>query len=468
MSMHGQRYRCYPTPTQAQTLLRWIGCQRFIYNAKVAEDRYFRTFARKALAFAGQHAPIDQQYSHFKTEQTPWLGDVPSQVLRNGAKRWKDAYGRFFKKLARRPTLHGKGGAQSVWLTSELFRFEEDGQGGHRLLVGTKRHPVGVLRYVADRPHDLPASIVVSVEAGRWHVSFATKDEAVYPRPDETLAELSAWSEDDLLRATVGVDRGVANPAYASTGAVYDFDPVQKARMARKARQRKRWQRRMARRAKGSSGWRKAKRQVAKTYTYASNVRRDFAHKTSLDLVSQPGVRLLVLEDIKIQNMTRRSKAKKDVSGRWTRNGAKTKAGLNRSILQSAWGRIRTYAQYKAPRHNVLCLVVPPHHSSQECAACGHIHPDNRLTQSRFVCQRCGHADHADSNASRVIARRGVQAVLGGCETDPQGVGAERPEPSRPRAVATPVETAVRRERASPVALGSSKPETAPTTATAV
>ncbi|WP_439673232.1 helix-turn-helix domain-containing protein [Cupriavidus necator] len=31
----GYRFRCYPTPAQQATLLRWIGCQRFIYNAKV-------------------------------------------------------------------------------------------------------------------------------------------------------------------------------------------------------------------------------------------------------------------------------------------------------------------------------------------------------------------------------------------------------------------------------------------------
>ena len=81
----GNRFRFYPSPAQAQTLLAWIGCQRFIYNAKVGEDRYFRRFARQSLIHTGAFAPIDQQYSHFKTEQTPWLGDVPSQILRNGA-----------------------------------------------------------------------------------------------------------------------------------------------------------------------------------------------------------------------------------------------------------------------------------------------------------------------------------------------------------------------------------------------
>lgn len=117
----GNRFRCYPTPAQAQTLLRWIGCQRHIYNAKVGEDRYFRQFARKSLAHAGQHAPIDQQYAQFKTEITPWLAEVPSPVLRNGAVLWKQAYSRFFAKLGGRPTIHKKIGKQSVWLTSELF-----------------------------------------------------------------------------------------------------------------------------------------------------------------------------------------------------------------------------------------------------------------------------------------------------------------------------------------------------------
>ena len=95
----GNRFRCYPTLAQITTLLAWIGCQRFIYNAKVGEDRYFRRFARKGLALTGQHPPLDQQYSHFKTELTPWLSEVPAQVLRNGAVKWMQAYSRFFNKL---------------------------------------------------------------------------------------------------------------------------------------------------------------------------------------------------------------------------------------------------------------------------------------------------------------------------------------------------------------------------------
>ncbi|MDA8059156.1 MAG: zinc ribbon domain-containing protein [Leptospirillum sp.] len=41
-------------------------------------------------------------------------------------------------------------------------------------------------------------------------------------------------------------------------------------------------------------------------------------------------------------------------------------------------------------------IKVPPQFSLQECAQCGHIHPDNRPSQAEFVCQRCGHKDNAD------------------------------------------------------------------------
>ena len=52
------RFGCYPTAAQAQTLLQWIGCQRYVYNAKVGEDQYFKRFARKSLAHTSQFAPI--------------------------------------------------------------------------------------------------------------------------------------------------------------------------------------------------------------------------------------------------------------------------------------------------------------------------------------------------------------------------------------------------------------------------
>lgn len=81
---------------------------------------------------------------------------------------------------------------------------------------------------------------------------------------------------------------------------------------------------------------------------------------------------------------------------------------------------------YKARRKGKLVIEVPAHFTSQECAACGHIHPDNRISQSEFVCQRCKHTDNADHNAGKVIAKRGVCQLLDAHASGSMGVKAKK------------------------------------------
>ena len=85
-----------------------------------------------------------------------------------------------------------------------------------------------------------------------------------------------------------------------------------------------------------------------------------------------------------------------------------------------------------------LVIEVPPSDSSQECAACGHVHQDNPLSQGEFVCLSCGNTDHADHNAAKVIAMRGVRQLLSGkcvqkekkrCRITKNKVGQEVSEP---------------------------------------
>ena len=81
----GVKFRAYPNKEQSAVLNRWIGCQLFVYNSKVAEDRYFRTFRNHALALTGLQTPVDQQYSQFKDgELTPWLFEVPPRSCVTG------------------------------------------------------------------------------------------------------------------------------------------------------------------------------------------------------------------------------------------------------------------------------------------------------------------------------------------------------------------------------------------------
>jgi putative transposase len=90
----GVRFRAQPDAPLATIVRQWIGCQRVVYNAKSAEDQLFAAQRRLELKSGAENivTPLDQQYAHFKDAQlTPWLSDVPSQILRNGAVRWMAA-----------------------------------------------------------------------------------------------------------------------------------------------------------------------------------------------------------------------------------------------------------------------------------------------------------------------------------------------------------------------------------------
>ena len=425
--LNGYKFRLYPDDAQARVLLGWIGCQRLIYNAKVQEDRYFRRCARRMVGTAGESIPVDQQYSQFITERTAFLRDVPSQVLRNGAVKFRQAYARFFKQLGGRPKFKKRGGRQAVWLTGELFQFlpvenpRNDAADGYQLVVGTKQCPVGVLPYRVHRPHALPASIHLSVDGGAWWLSFAADDRAVtIPGADpdaatERIAEdLRHLSPAQLAARTLGGDRGGAKPLATSDGQVHDLKPVQKTRIKKARRQRQKWQGKAARRKKGSQNQKKAYRQAARYDRYEAEVRRDYTHQTSHQLVANDACDLYAFEALRIKNMTKRPKAQRDAQRRFLPKGAAAKAGLNRAILTSAWGEVVRCTTYKALRRHKLVILVPPAYSSQTCAACGHQHSENRLSQADFLCQHCGHADNADHNAACVIAQRGIAKLLSG------------------------------------------------------
>jgi putative transposase len=127
----------------------------------------------------------------------------------------------------------------------------------------------------------------------------------------------------------------------------------------------------------------------------------------------------LVFENLKTTNMTRSAKGTADKHGK----RVKQKSGLNRSILNIGWHKIQSFTEYKAHRNGKAVFYVSPHHTSQACANCGHTHPDNRRTQSEFVCVQCGHTDNADANACRNIKQRAINLLLdSGTELSDKGV----------------------------------------------
>ncbi len=99
----GIRLQAHPTSQQKLVLSQWMGCARFIWNAKCDEDRYPGSYAHRYMP-CGTYAPIGQKFSQYKDGQlSPWLSQCPSQIPRNSVVNWYQTYQKFLKGECGKP-----------------------------------------------------------------------------------------------------------------------------------------------------------------------------------------------------------------------------------------------------------------------------------------------------------------------------------------------------------------------------
>jgi len=408
----GIRLKANPTLKQKLILSQWMGCARHIWNAKCDEERYHTTFARKYYPI-GTYAPIDQKTSHFKNKElTPFLFDCPSQIIRNVAVNWYQTFQKFIRKQGGKPKRKIKSDKGSIHLTRELFEFKAV-NGVTRLFVGTKTNNIGYLSFKSHRSFKKPNSIYIKKERGQYFVSFCYEDgkkDNHFPSNAEHLDYLKGATRDYLNDHVIGIDRGVAIPAQAGDQS-FDFTREQKNSKTKAEKYIKRLQRRLARQTRKSKRRAKTKRRIANHYAKCANIRKDFCHKTSHSLVTSPA-KIFIFEDLATSKMTKAPRTKQAANGKFLANKAAQKAGLNKAILDKGWHQLETFTKYKAYRAGKAVFKLPAQYTSQECANCGHIHPDNRRSQALFECGHCGHIDNADRNASLVIKIRAINKIL--------------------------------------------------------
>ena len=410
----GVKTKAWPSKIQKLTLSQWMGCARVIWNAKCEENHYLTRFFRRYLPF-GNYPPIDQKFSQYKTDLTPWLSECPSQILRNSASNWYTTYRKYQKRLCGKPIRKKKSDFGSIHLTKELFSFEKCADGVTRLFIGTKTNNIGYLSIKNHCSYKHPNSLRITRRNGIYWVSFCyedTLDETVLRTQTQHLEYLQGLSADALDKVTIGVDRGITRPVQAGD-LIFDFSEEQKKRKKAKEKYIRRCQKRLSSRKKGSKRWKSTKRKIAKAHEKIGNIRKDFCHKTSRAIVEQKEVKVIILEDLRTKQMTAKPKAKQDpTTKKWLKNNSAAKAGLNRAILDKGWFQLENYLKYKAYRADKAIYKVSAHYTSQECADCGHTHPDNRKKQELFHCLCCGHSDNADHNAAEVIKKRAIKLIM--------------------------------------------------------
>ena len=224
----------------------------------------------------------------------------------------------------------------------------------------------------------------------------------------------------------IGLDRGCVHTLASSDGTFMDMPKSTKKEMARL----RYLQRRLSRqdRTNEARGGKTAKFESKRRWKTLSEFnalnsriirrRNDWIEKTTTSLVKTNI--LVAMEDLDVQAMTKRPKPRLDPAnpGRYLHNGAKAKAGLDRSILSNCWGRISKRLQDKMSANGGRLVLVPAAYTSQTCQKCGYVAKENRESQAVFKCVECGYKANADTNAAMNILGRALRKTGGGTASD--------------------------------------------------
>ncbi|WP_372399759.1 transposase [Azospirillum sp. HJ39] len=382
--IEAHRFRLYPTPVQEEFFRRTAGCCRVVWNLALEQRQTYGRRGR-SISFKAQAAELKDL-----RREVEWLAEAPSHCLQQTLRDLDKAFARFFSGQAGYPRFKSKHRGEDSFRFPDRNKFEV----GPDFVDLPK---IGKVRMRAHRPvQGQVRNVTVSRDGDCWYASICVS--------------LRRRVRQAPIGTAVGLDLGVAQPIVQSDGGAHDLPRVTPEEMRRKAR----LQKSLVRKKKGSRNRAKARQALARFEARLRRRRQDGLHKATAAIARS--YRLVVVEDLKVRNMTASAAGTVDQPG----VNVSAKAGLNRAMLDVAPGTVRRMLEYKVKRHGGKLVAVDPRYTSQTCSCCGrhpkdapetaHL-PHGRVSRDRFVCPLCSFACDADVNAARNILARGKLAI---------------------------------------------------------
>jgi putative transposase len=324
--------------------------------------------------------------------ENEYFARINSDVLQGNAAKLDAAYSGFFSNKRGFPAFRRASNFNSFQFKPNVAKLEVNRTSSKKRCYSHVYFPgIGTMRYLDSRALSFDAEIrtvTVLKEVDGWYMSVLVvlKDE---------LPELN-----EAVNSSVGIDVGINKLVSLSDGSFIEnprFATSKKVRRQMRIRQR-----RVNRKVKGSKNRAKAGVKVAILHKQIADRREAYQWQAASKIVKTADV--IVRENLNIVGMKSKCKPKR-VSGRFMPNGQSAKRGLNRSISDAAWSGLFAKMDWLAAKSGKPVIPVSPAYTSQECSACHHVSKLNRDGE-KFVCEECGHIDHADTQASRTINKR--------------------------------------------------------------
>ena len=324
--MYTYKYRLYPDKGQATYLSKLFGCCRLVYNYFLNEKQTQYKETKSSDNYNTQQSKLTQLR---KTDEYSFLNEIPLQVLQASLRNMHTAFDRFYKQKCGYPNYKSKKDKQAFKISQpNTFHIKDN-----KLYIPKLKS--GIKCKVSNEFVSEPCfATVTKSKSGKYYVCITVKQDnyVQYPKTNKS----------------VGLDLGIKDLVITSDGVKY---PRHKQQIKQLKRELKRNQRHLSRKIHGSKRYEKQVLKCNRIYEKITNVKVDYIHKITTQLVKQYDV--IKVEDLNIKGMVKNHK-------------------LAEAINECNWGEFVKTLTYKCNWNGKQLVKVDKFYpSSQICSECG-------------------------------------------------------------------------------------------------
>ena len=327
------KYRIYPNSEQRIQIAKTFGCCRFVYNQTLAYRKEIYEKEKKSVSKTDCNNYCNRELK----KDYEWLKEIDKFALTNAIYNMDAAYQKFFKEHAGYPKFKSKHDNHKSYTTNFT-------NGNIAVDFETGKIKLPKLKAVKARLHreysgQIKSATVSQVSSGKYYVSILVETEH---------KELTHTNHN------IGIDLGIKDLCITSDGKVYENLKIIK----KYEKQLVKLQRQLSHKGKRSKNYYKTKKKIALCHEKIRNIRKDYLHKVSHEIISENQV--IVSENLQIKNMVKNHH-------------------LAKAISDVSWYELTRQLEYKAKWNGRKYIKIDTFYaSSQLCSVCGYQNPDTK------------------------------------------------------------------------------------------